>query len=196
MNRLGVAFCVIMILTAWTAETKESTDPQHDMIRALAAPGPHFSIASEATVFDQMVGTWDCDFGFYGEGGKITHVKGELLFGWIIDGRAIQDIWISYPPGKERGIGTSIRFFDTKLKVWRVVFISPAYNGIVTVQGGVEEGRIILRGTDQEGNKLRWSFNDIQRDSFIWRGETSYDGGKTWKLEEEHHMKRRLAAAN
>jgi hypothetical protein len=38
---------------------------------------------------------------------------------------------------------------------------------------------------------LRWSFNEIQTDSFIWRGEKSRDGGKTWRLREEHHMKRR-----
>jgi hypothetical protein len=42
---------------------------------------------------------------------------------------------------------------------------------------------------------LRWSFNDLKGDSFIWRGEKSGDGGKTWKLEEEHHMKRRNSGA-
>jgi hypothetical protein len=42
---------------------------------------------------------------------------------------------------------------------------------------------------------LRWSFNDLKGDSFIWRGEKSRDGGKTWKLEEEHQMKRRNSGA-
>ena len=63
------------------------------------------------------------------------------------------------------------------------------------VPGGalaVPEGdRIVLRGVDSDGSPIRWSFNDIKPDSFVWRGEKSRDGGKTWKLEEEHHMKRR-----
>src|SRR5262249_40431690 len=94
----------------------------------------------------------------------------------------------------ERGIGTSIRFFDSKTRMWRVVFVSPEYNALVTLEGGVEGNRIVLRGVNDEGSRLRWSFNDIQADSFVWRGEESRDGGKSWRLEEEHHMKRRKAS--
>jgi hypothetical protein len=72
-----------------------------------------------------------------------------------------------------------------------VVFVSPQYGAVVTVQGGIEGDSIVLRGQDADGGQLRWSFNDIKDDSFTWRGEKSQDGGKTWKLEEEHHMKRR-----
>src|SRR5262245_3261637 len=176
-----------------TAVAQQPSDPRQAMIAALSATGPHPSLGDEARVFDRLVGTWDCDYGFYAADGSISHVAGELRFGWIIDGRAIQDIWISYPAkgSKERGIGTSIRFFDAKTKMWRVVFVSPAYSALITVQGGVEGNRIVLRGMDDEGSSLRWSFNDIRLDSFIWRGEKSRDGGKTWRLEEEHHMKRR-----
>ena len=47
---------------------------------------------------------------------------------------------------------------------------------------------------DTDGSEMRWSFNDIRPDSFVWRGEVSHDGGKTWWLQEEHHMKRRASA--
>jgi len=111
----------------------------------------------------------------------------------VLDGRAIQDLWITYPKQgeKERGIGTSIRFFDDESRMWRVVFVSPRHGAVLTVQGGVEGDRIVLRGKDADGTQLRWSFNEIKNDSFTWRGEKSRDGGRTWKLEEEHHMKRR-----
>lgn len=72
-----------------------------------------------------------------------------------------------------------------------MVFVSPKHGVFLTVQGGAEGDRIVLRGLDADGSQLRWSFNDIKDDSFTWRGEKSRDGGKTWKLEEEHHMKRR-----
>lgn len=182
------------------AETPANTvarDPRRDMIAALPAPGPHASLGEEARVFDRLVGTWDCDYSFHAEDGTVRRSSGELKFGWIIDGRALQDIWIGYPKSgskDERTIGTSVRFFDSKSKMWRVVFVAPAFGVLSTLQGGAEGNRIVLTGPDSDGSSLRWSFNDIQTDSFIWRGEKSRDGGKTWRLEEEHHMKRRKGA--
>jgi hypothetical protein len=38
---------------------------------------------------------------------------------------------------------------------------------------------------------IRWSFRDLREDSFTWWGERSHDGGRSWKLEEENHMRRR-----
>jgi hypothetical protein len=165
------------------------------MVAVLSARGPHASLGDRAGTWDRFVGTWDCDFGFYLQDGRVRHTPGELEFGWVLDGRAIQDLWITYPREgeKERAIGTSIRFFDEKSETWRVVFVSPRYGAVLTVQGGVEGDRIVLRGQDADGRLLRWSFNDIKDDSFTWRGEKSSDGGQTWKLEEEHHMKRRPA---
>jgi hypothetical protein len=170
------------------------TDPRMEMVSILAAPGPHASIGEPARLWDPFVGTWDCDYTFYLDDGGIRHARGELEFGWIIDGRAIQDVWITYPDdaAKERDIGTSIRFYDPETKKWRVVFVSPAYRALTTVEGGPEGDRIVLRGAGREGTILRWSFNDIQRDSFVWRGEKSRDGGQTWRLREEHRMKRRM----
>src|SRR5262245_25414473 len=169
-----------------------AADARRDMITALPAPGPHPSLGAQAKVWDQLVGTWDCDYTFYSEDGTATRARGELLFGWILDGRAVQDIWITYPqkPNEEREIGTSLRFLDPKSGMWRVVFILPNLNILTTVEGRAQGDRIVLEG--QTGDKRRrWSFNDITPNFFVWRGEQSRDGGKTWKLVEEHHMKRR-----
>jgi uncharacterized protein len=169
--------------------------PRRDaMIAALGAAHPHRSLEDQARVFDQLVGTWDCDFTFYAGDGSVRRKKGELLLGWILDGRAVQDIWVTYPAEGEsdRRIGTSLRFFDTALKQWRVVFVGPQSNYLVVVQGGVKGDRIVLHGVDADGSRIRWSFNDIGPDSFVWRGETSRDGGTSWRLEEEHRMRRRV----
>ncbi|PYT07009.1 MAG: hypothetical protein DMF60_08010 [Acidobacteria bacterium] len=183
-------------LVAQPVGDNKHAEPRLAMTAALSASGPHPSLGDEARVFDRLVGTWDCDYTFYAEDGSATHASGELRFGWIIDGRALQDIWIRYPRkgADERSIGTSVRFFDNKLKMWRVVFVGPEHGVLITVQGGVEGNRIVLRGVDDHGSSLRWSFNDIQPNSFIWRGEASRDVGKTWRLEEEHHMRRRGGA--
>ena len=188
------------VLLAAQVKAQESTqsapprDPRRDMIKALAASTPHPSLGEEARVFDRLVGTWDCDYSFHLDDGSVRHSKGELLLGWILEGRVVQDIFVTYPKDgeKERRMGTTLRFFDTALKQWRIVFVGPQLNYLVTVQGGSEgRDRIVLRGVDIDGAPIRWSFNDMKPDSFVWRGEKSRDGGKTWKLEEEHHMKRR-----
>ena len=172
-----------------------AADARRDMITALPAPGPNPTLGAEARVWDQFTGTWDCDYSFHPENGPVIHAKGELLFGWIIDGHAVQDIWITYPqkPDEQREIGTSLRFFDPKSGLWRVVFILPTLNILTTVEGRAQNGgdRIVLEGQTNDGKRRRWSFNDITPTSFVWRGESSRDGGKTWRLVEEHHMKRR-----
>jgi len=191
---LCAGLLVTQIRAQESTQSAPTSDPRRDMIKALEAPGPHPSLGDQARVFDRIAGTWDCDYSFHLDNGTVRHSKGELLVGWILDGRAVQDLFITYPANgeKERRIGTTIRFFDTALKQWRIVFISPQFNYVVTVQGGLEGDRIVLRGTDStDGAPIRWSFNDIKPDSFVWRGEKSRDGGKTWKMEEEHHMNRR-----
>jgi hypothetical protein len=164
------------------------------MITVLEASGPHPSLGDQAEVFDRLVGAWDSDFTFYNNDGSTRHSSGEVLFGWVLDGRVLQDIWITYPSdrAKERSIGTSVRFYDPKTKMWKVIFVNPVY-GVITLQGGVEGERIVLRGVDGS-TALRWSFNDLKADSFVWRGETSRDGGKTWRLEEQHRMRRRASS--
>src|SRR2546430_10680631 len=119
--------------------------PRDAMIAALASANPNPSMGDEAQTFDRLVGTWDAEFTFFRDDGTVFHKKGELLFGWIMDGRAIQDLWIGYPTEnqKERTIRTTIRFFDTALKQWRVVFLNPQSNYVVSAQGGREGEHVI-----------------------------------------------------
>ena len=162
------------------------------MLSVLGARGPHPSLGADAHAFDQFVGHWDADFGFHDGTGRVRHRRGELFFGWVLDGHAVQDVWITYPSaGEERRIGTTIRIFDKTSRQWRIVFVQPQYDYIVSVQGPAEGNRIILTGTDADARPIRWTFNDITSESFVWRGEKSFDGGRSWKLEEEHHMRRR-----
>jgi hypothetical protein len=173
--------------------THAAPDSRRDMITALSAPGPHSSLGDQAQVFGRFVGTWDANYTNYTENGGVTRYSGEVILGWIIDGRATQDIFSAYPtrPGTERSIGTTLRYYDIKTKQWCIVFIAPVFNGVWVMKGGVVGDRIVLLGKDDEGNSLRWSFNDIKPDSFTWRGEISHDSGKTWFLAEEHRMSRR-----
>jgi hypothetical protein len=190
---LGI--CAVAVTQTTPHANTSSCSAREAMINVLASGEPHPSLGEEAQTFDRFIGTWDGEFTSYRDGGKVYHRKGELHFGWVLDGRAVQDLWIAYPTAahKEREIGTTIRFFDTSLKHWRIVFVLPEYNYVVTAQGGREGDRIVLRGVDSNGLPIRWIFSEITHDTFHWQGERSHDGGKTWKLEEDHHMKRRVS---
>jgi hypothetical protein len=179
------------------ARNAPATDPRLDMVTALQAMGPHLSLGDQAKVFGRFAGTWDGEYTEFSKDGKTTRSSGEWIFGWVMDGRAIQDLFIIHPSAarKERYIGTTLRYFDPKSRTWSVTFIDPE-NGVVETLTGraVGDDRIVLLSQDTDGKETRWSFNDIRPDSFIFRDEASGDGGKTWRLREEDHMKRRGAA--
>jgi hypothetical protein len=115
-----------------------------------------------------------------------------------MDGHAVQDLFIDYPTARhpQRKMGTTIRFIDNKSGKWHIVYIDPPSDTVAELIGEQLGDRIILNGKDPDGTLMRWSFNDIKANSFIWRDEQSQDGGKTWRLTEEHHMARRLVALN
>ena len=188
-----VAFAALVVTGATLLVAATSPSSRNAMINALGSSDPNPILGDEATTFDRFVGTWDADFSFPRKDGTVLHKKGELRFGWVMDGTAIQDLWIGYPAesGKQRSVGTTFRFFDRQIRQWRIVFINPRFNYVVTAQGRREGADIVFHGTDTDGLPLRWTFSEITAQSFHWQGEKSYDRGKTWKVEEDHHMKRR-----
>ena len=175
------------------AITKNPLSARAAMINVLGVPNPNPALGDEAQTVDRLVGTWDADFTFPKPDGTVFRKKGELHFGWVLDGYALQDLWIGYPTGTQqtRTIGTTLWFFDTTLKQWRVVFINPQSGDVVTMQGARDGDRIVLRGVDTAGLPTRWTFRDITPGSFRWQGEKSHDGGRTWTLEEDNQMRKR-----
>jgi len=174
-----------------------SGDHRWDMISSLGVDGPHraqVAGGTEARLFDRFIGTWKTDFRFIADDGSVQRTyPGLVIMGWIIDGHAIQDIWLGYPEGRafaERFIGTTVRFFDQSVGAWRQTFTAPQGNLILQLQGKSDGDRIVLHGLNTDGQPIRWSFNEIRSESFTWRGEDSNDQGSSWKVREEHHMKR------
>jgi hypothetical protein len=174
-----------------------ATDPRLALVTTLQAMGPHPSLGDQAKVFGRFVGTWDSEYTEFAKDGKATHSSGEVIVGWIMEGRAIQDLFIIYPSAAHQGgfVGTTVRYFDPKSGTWRATFIDPEDDSVETFTGGaVGDDRIVLHRQDTGGREAQWSFNDIRPDSFIFRDEVSSDGGKTWRLREEDHMKRHSSA--
>lgn len=182
--------------TTGKAPNTSLTEPPPDLVTVLRAVGPHPSLGDQARVWDRLVGTWDVQYTDFMKDGRVLHRSGQITFGWVMDGRAIEDVWIVNPStqGKDREVYADLRYFDPKTGTWRATFIDPQDASVARFIGGaVGDDRIALETQDLlDGNGTRrWSFNDIRPDSFVFRDEDSSDGGINWRLVAEYHMKRR-----
>jgi hypothetical protein len=143
-------------------------------------------------LFGQFIGTWSIEW----IGPDAQRANGELCFGWVLDGRAVQDVWIvpgRGQPGEGRPphafYGTTVRFYDPTIEAWRSTWIEPI-NHRVRRFIGRPVGEDIVLLSDEDLPQLRWRFTDITPDSFTWRGEYSIDGGTTWIHDEKMILRR------
>ena len=69
---------------------------------ALGADGPSADRAGKMDLYGRFVGSWDLDVRQFSEDGSERRRAGEWHFGWALEGRAIQDVWIVPPRGELR----------------------------------------------------------------------------------------------
>ena len=190
--------CGICLAGSAEVATPAAAAPRLDIATALEATGPNPSLGDQAKGLGRLVGTWEVEYTDFKKDGTTLHRTGEFRVGWIMDGRALQDVWIVDPWGKhkDREVYTDVHYFDAKSRTWHATFVDPQ-DGSVARFTAVEVGndRFVLESKELDSGETRWSYNDIGPDSFIYRDEGSSDGGKTWKLRSEYHMKRRVAGS-
>jgi len=166
---------------------------------ALFSLHPNVELSEPAKIYDWLIGSWDVDVIDYLEDNKTLHTQGEWHFSWVLEGRAIEDVWIApkrslrtcIPAQPRNRYGISFRYFDDKKQKWCVNWFNPISGSSDKLYGRKEGENIIHEGLDDDGNLMRWSFEDITANSFHWKGEISYDKGKTFVLQAEFFGKRR-----
>jgi len=162
------------------------------LLEGLSADGPHPDLAGKLALFGQFVGDWTIEAQWYELNGAVARrAKGELHFGWVLGGRAIQDVWIAYHEDSQTKVaaGTTIRFYDPLLNGWRCVWISPTQNVVRVFLAIKVGGEIVLEPADETIHE-RWIFSEITPNSFRWRALESIDERKTWRMTEEMRMNR------
>ena len=137
-------------------------------------------------LYGWLIGRWEMDAVVYKDDGATREGRGEIHFGWVLEGRAIQDVWIL--PGVF--YGTTLRVYDPGIDAWHILWSDPVRQYYTRQIGRARGEDIVQEGRNDAGALTRWSFSEITRDSFRWRGERSLDDGATWELQAEFFARR------
>jgi hypothetical protein len=162
--------------------------PMHPV---LAAAGRSPEIPEKMDIYGWLIGSWELELVGYDDEGNVIHTTGEAHFAWVLEGRAVQDVFIN-PRRSDRGpaspkfanwFGTSIRIYDPSIEGWRVNWFNPLDGIRAELIGRLHGREIVQDGRFPDGTPIRWTFSEIAADSFRWRGERLEPDGKTWRLQ-------------
>ncbi|WP_116136540.1 hypothetical protein [Trinickia diaoshuihuensis] len=166
-------------------------------LSALASPGRATQIDEADDVYGWLVGSWALQVLHYrGYDVREQGLTGELHACWVLDGRAIQDVWIM-PAREDRRAGrmasdpqndmygSTLRAWDPGLRAWRISWNNPARGHRETQTGRRIGSEIVQTGARADGQATRWRFTDITAERFHWIGEALDPDGETWRLEGE-----------
>ncbi len=173
-----------------------ATDAFHNVI---AAAGRSPEIPESADLYGWLIGSWELQILHYAAVDLSSRgIIGEVHVGWVLEGRAVQDVWI-FPRRSDRHadmdkttntFGTTLRVWDPTIQAWRITWINPV-TGRRDDQIGRRVGADIVQiGMLPNGRPSRWRFTEITPSSFRWLGESLEPDGVTWKLEGEFAAKR------
>jgi len=158
-------------------------------IDALHAGQPASDRADKLGLYGWLIGDWQMDCTVHADDGTTHKGQGEIHFGWVLEGRAIQDVWIL--PGVF--YGTTLRIYDPGIDAWHILWNDPLRQ-YYTRQIGRAAGRDIMQlGKNDSGDEIRWRFTDISANSFRWLGDRSQNAGATWQLQADF-LARRVSA--
>jgi hypothetical protein len=168
--------------------------------QVLHADGPNTVRAIDLALYSWIVGRWDMDVTTILEDGTTHRSNGEIHAGWVLQGLAIQDVWmiprlrdrkpgIEPLPGAGNWYGTTLRIYDPTLDAWRILWSDPATNFFAQQIGRARGRDIVQTGPDPRGGSMRWVFSEIEPDSFHWTAERAPDD-RTWRREVDIRARR------
>lgn len=154
-----------------------------EFIKALVSKDKNSLIPDEYNWYEPFIGEWDFEWFDHLDDPHPRHVKGEWIFQWILEGLAVQDIFIcpsrdarKLTPQPDAAYGTTIRMYNPGKKHWDILYTEW---GCVTQLEAHKEGEKIIQ-TVIDSDHLRWVFSDITPHSFRWQRIQSTDG-INWK---------------
>lgn len=176
----------------------DAAEPSRMFAEALVAESRSPEIAAHEDVYAKLLGAWDVRARDRTDSGTFQVTEGEWFFARTLEGRAVQDVWIAPSRANLRAgdsrsanrYGTSVRTFDPRTRTWQVTWFNPVTGAFDVLHTRMDGERIVQEGTQGNGRRLRWIFQEITDTSFHWTGEAQLPDGN-WRLEAEFFGRRR-----
>lgn len=155
-----------------------------EFIAALCSNTRSEQIPEEYDFFGALIGEWNIVWNDHLEEAEPRRVKGEWIFSRVLNGTAVQDLFI-VPSREERlrnqqpdaEYGTTLRIFNPKTMAWDI-FYGCAGEAIRLTARKVGEEVILTENTTE---RMRYIFSSITPSSFLWRKERM-DENNEWQV--------------
>lgn len=143
-------------------------------VNALLGPARSAVIPPEDDWFAPLLGDWAFDY--REPGGR--ELRGEWFFRRVLDGTAIQDLFIcpmrGAAPQPDGEYGAAIRVYDPGERCYEMTYVCTKYTKRLRV---CREGERIAC-TLLEDPRSQWVFTEITADTFHWQNHTRLESGE------------------
>jgi hypothetical protein len=167
------------------------------LLQNLHADGPAADRAAKMMLYGQFVGSWDGTLKYLDAESVRRETSAEVHFGWVLEGRAIQDVWIA-PSRRSRKEGerplmhgSTFRVYDLQNDLWHITWIDPVKQANNRMTGRKIGDDIVQEYRADDGKRVQWMFTEITPDSFHWINRESAGEGKNWNVRGEFFLRRR-----
>jgi hypothetical protein len=163
---LGVVFAIVVARHT----IAQSSDPTREALAARAE--------AHKNDFDYLLGDWK--FTLKGQHG-LQHGTWSAVR--LAGGQVVDEYRIINDKGETQFMTTSVRAYNAVLDRWELVSMDD-HNGLQNFgTGHLENGEMRIEqkfGQGEPPYMLRIRYHDIGADHFLWNGDGSGDGGRTW----------------
>jgi hypothetical protein len=162
------------------------------LLNVLHADGPAADRAAQMMLYGRFVGSWTGTMSYLAD--EVRRERSvDVHFGWVLEGRAVQDVWIAPSrTGDDAPVvmyGTTIRIYDPRRDLWEITWLNPV-SGAINRMTGREVGPDIVQEYRDGGVRSQWMFTEITPASFRWISRNSSDEGSTWTVDVEMFLRR------
>jgi len=173
---------------------------QFPMLNVLHSEGPAQDRSIQMMLYGQFIGSWEGRVVVHASDGRKIEASCEIHFGWVLEGRAVQDVWITPSRKDRRNIkassqynlyGSTLRVYDPQNDLWHIAWINPITQAFNRLTGRKIGEDIINEYLAEDGARCQWCFTEITDKSFHWIGRESKDEGNTWNIKTEFFVQRK-----
>ena len=181
-NRIYLVLIIAAILTcaANAQATTNMTDPTKTTYGQRNQDAP-----KELDVFSFLIGTWEGKTKTKLDDGKVVESTVTFIGRYILDGTAIAGEFHVRAPDGNPYLGINLWQYDRSRKTWVVEYLNVSGSflrklvdprlGSVTVRG-----RSVTVASESPAMSYRERYDVEDGDNWIFRAESSTDGGRSW----------------